>query len=184
MARRIPRISTARYNYKTIQVKWNKISGVSGYQIYRASSKNGSYKRVKTVGSGTTSFKNKGLTAGKTYYYKVRAYNGSTVYPFSSVSSKAARPKAPSNVRTTAGKRKITVRWKKVSGVSGYQVYRSAKKSGNYKRIKTVGHRTSKFINKRLKRGKRYYYKVRAYKKVKGKKVYSSYSSRSGKRVK
>lgn len=184
MARRIPRISTARYNYKTIQVKWNKISGVSGYQIYRASSKNGSYKRVKTVGSGTTSFKNKGLTAGKTYYYKVRAYNGSAVYPFSSASSESAKPKAPSSVRTTAGKRKITVRWKKVSGVSGYQVYRSAKKSGNYKRIKTVGHRTSKFINKRLKRGKRYYYKVRAYKKVKGKKVYSSYSSRSGKRVK
>ncbi len=184
MARRIPRISTARYNYKTIQVKWNKISGVSGYQIYRASSKRGSYKRVKTAGAGTTSFKNTRLKPGKRYYYKIRAYKGNTIYPFSSTSAESAKPKAPSNIRTVVGKRKIIVRWKKVSGVSGYQIYRSAKKSGKYKRIKTVGRGTSKFTNKRLKRGKRYYYKVRAYKKVRGKKIYSSYSSRSGKRVK
>lgn len=183
MARRIPRVSTAKYDYRTIQVKWNKINGVSGYQIYRAPKKNGTYRKVKTVGAGTTNFKNKGLKAGKTYYYKVRACKGNSVYPFSSVSSKAATPKTPTNIRTSAGKRRITVRWKKVPGVSGYRIYRATKKSGPYRAVKTVGSKKSRFINKGLKRGKRYYYKVRAYKKVKGKKIYSSYSSRSGKKA-
>ena len=43
-----------------------------GYQIYRAASKNGTYKRIATTGKLT--YVNKGLSVGKSYYYKVRAY--------------------------------------------------------------------------------------------------------------
>ena len=183
MVRRIPRVSSAFYNYNTIQVKWNGIFGSSSYEIWRASSKSGAYQKVGTAKAGARSYKDTGLKAGKTYYYKVRSRVGSTSYPFSSVVSKAAKPKQPS-IRTKAGKRKITVSWKKVLDVSGYKVYRSAKKSGNYKLIKTVNSKTLKYTNKKLKKGKRYYYKVRAYKTVKGRKIYSAYSSRSGKKAK
>ncbi|MCO7121962.1 family 10 glycosylhydrolase [Ihubacter massiliensis] len=184
MVKRIPRASVSYNNYNALTVKWNKISGVSGYQIYRATSKNGKYKKIKTAGSGTTSYKNSKLTAGKTYYYKVRAYKGGTTYSFSSVVSKKPKPKTPS-ISTKAGKRKITVSWKKVSGASGYKVYRATKKSGKYKTVKTIkSSKTRKYTNKKLKKGKRYYYKVRAYKTVKGKRVYSSYSSYSSKKAK
>lgn len=183
MARRVPRISTSYYNYRIITVKWNKITGVSGYQIYRAEKKNGTYKKVKTVSAGTLSCKDKNLKAGRKYYYRVRAYKGNTLYPFSSVSARAAKPQTPVIRSTKAGKRRITVRWKRVPDVSGYRIYRSKTKSGKYRAIKTVGRKTLKFTNKGLKRGKHYYYKVRAYKKVNGKKVYSNYSSRSGRRV-
>ncbi len=181
MVKRAPRLSSSYYNYNTLQIKWNKIAGVTGYQIYRAAGKNSAYKKIKTVKG--TSYKDTGLTAGTTYYYKVRAYKGSTVYSFSSAVSRAPRPKTPS-ISTKAGKRKITVQWKQVSGASGYRIYRATKKSGKYKAIKTVKSKTRKYTNKRLKKGRRYYYKVRAYKTVKGKKVYSSYSSYSTKKAK
>ena len=57
-------------------VKWAKVAGASGYRVYRASSSSGTYKLVGTVsGASTLSYKDTGLTAGKTYYYKVRAYH-------------------------------------------------------------------------------------------------------------
>lgn len=71
------------------KLTWKKASGVSGYQIYRSTSKNGTYKKIKTLSSKTTSFKNTGLKKKKTYYYKIRSYkkvNGRTYYSsFSSV---------------------------------------------------------------------------------------------------
>ncbi|MDO4518201.1 MAG: S8 family serine peptidase, partial [Bacillota bacterium] len=67
---------------KSVTLSWKKVSGADGYKIYRASSKNGSYKVVKTIKKGsTTSVK---LTTKKAGYYKIRAYmsmdNKTTVY--------------------------------------------------------------------------------------------------------
>lgn len=189
VAGRIPTISTSYYNYNTILVKWGKLSGASRYEIYRATSKNGAYKHVGTISGSAGSYKNTGLTSGETYYYKVRAYYKSssgkiTYYPFSSVSTRTARPTVPS-VSSAAGKRQVTVKWKKVSCISGYVVYRSTSKSGKYKAIKTVkSSKATKYTNKKLKKGKRYYYKVRAYKTVKGKRIYSGYSGYTSKKVK
>ena len=55
-----------------IKVSWKKTAGAKGYQIYRATSKSGSYSKVKTT--STENFTNTGLAANKTYYYKVRSY--------------------------------------------------------------------------------------------------------------
>ena len=77
--------------------------------------------------------------------------------------------------KLTAGSKKITVKWTKVSGATGYKLYRATSKSGNYKLIKTTT--STYYTNKSLTKGKKYYYKVKAYRMVSGKKVYSSYSS-------
>ena len=69
----------------------------------------------------------------------------------------------------------IKVSWKSVSGANGYEVYSSTSKSGTYKKIKTTS--SLSYTNSGLKKGKTYYYKVRAYKTFNGKKVYGSYSS-------
>lgn len=183
MVKRIPRVTCAYYNCNTIQVKWCKITDVSGYEIWRSSSKEGTYEKVRTAGSSVSSCKDSGLEAGKTYYYKVRAYNGSKKYPFSSVIKKTALPKIPT-ISTKAGKKQITVSWKAVSDVSGYKVYRASQAAGTYKAIKTVSSKTLNYTNKGLKTGKTYYYKVRAYKKIDGKTVFSSYSTYSGRKVK
>lgn len=62
------------------KVYWTKITDIQGYEIYRSNKKNGRYERVKTIADiNKTSWKDTGLEAGKTYYYKVRGYSGNGV---------------------------------------------------------------------------------------------------------
>ena len=70
---------------------------------------------------------------------------------------------------------KISLSWKKVSGVSGYQVYRYEKSKKKYVLHKTVTKNSYK--NTGLKDDTQYSYKVRAYKTQDGKKYYGSFSS-------
>ena len=88
-------------------------------------------------------------------------------------------------VTLRAGSKKITAVWKKVANAGGYQIYRSLQKTSGFKRIKTIaGGSRVKYTNGNLKKGRRYYYKVRAYKKTGGKTYYSSWSAVRGARAK
>ena len=69
------------------------------------------------------------------------------------------RLKAPTKPKAAAGKRKVTVSWKKADGAKKYEIYRSTKKKSGYKKIATTTN--TKYENKKLKKGKHYYYKVR-----------------------
>lgn len=175
-----PSIRISNTNYKTLTLKWNKSIGAQGYVIYRSKKKAGPYTKIKTIKSGSTlQYASRKLSTGTTYYYKMRAYRasgGTTKYSaYSAARSKKVRPAKPS-VGIKAGKRKITVKWKKVSGASRYVVYRAKKKNGKYKRVRTLKSSMRSYTNTGLKKGRKYYYKVRAYRKTKGKKVYSEYS--------
>ena len=126
------------------------------------------------------SYTNTGLTTGKSYYYKVRAYktvNNKKVYSdYSSVVSTTLKLSKPS-VTLSSAYRKICVKWKKVNDASGYEVYRASSKNGKYSKVKTITKgSTVSYMNSNLASKKKYYYKVRAFKVVSGKKVYSSYS--------
>lgn len=83
-------------------------------------------------------------------------------------------------IKSVKGKKNgFKITWKKVSGVKGYQIkystnkyfFESLTKSKNVKKAKT----TSATV-KNLRKGKTYFVKVRTYKIVKGKKVYSDWS--------
>ena len=89
-----------------------------------------------------------------------------------------AKPKSAKFKKVKSAKKAISVEWKKVSGVKGYQVqvatdkkFKKNKKTVNIKRQKTT-----KTTVKKLKAKKKYYVRVRTYKIVNGKKVYSSWS--------
>lgn len=75
-----------------------------------------------------------------------------------------------------SGKKTIKITWSKVSGTTKYQIYMSKKKSSGYKRIKTASAKSYGYTKKGLKRGKRYYFKVRSYKTIGKTKYYSSFS--------
>ena len=62
---------------------------------------------------------------------------------------------------------KARISWSKVKGAKKYQIYRATKKSGKYRKVRTVSSKSRSCINSGLTTGKTYYYKVRA---VKGKK--------------
>lgn len=67
---------------KFIQVSWtNRSTRATGYKVYMATSKYGTYKLVGTTTS--SSYTKSNLTKGKTYYFKVRAYrsvSGKMIY--------------------------------------------------------------------------------------------------------
>ncbi|MDY4736879.1 N-acetylmuramoyl-L-alanine amidase [Terrisporobacter sp.] len=184
-----PTVKVSSNSYNSNKLSWNKVTGSSGYEVLRATSKTGTYKSVKTITSGSTvSYTDTKLATGKTYYYKVRAYrtvDKKRVYSsYSSIVSAKPVLKTTS-IKLTAGSKKATIKWEKISGASGYEVYRATSKSGKYSKIKTITkNSTVSYVNSSLTKNKTYYYKVRAYRTVNGKKIYSSYSVAKSVKVK
>lgn len=75
----------------------------------------------------------------------------------------------------------VTIKWKKSSGATGYQIYKSTARNGKYTRIATVkGDSNVTYTVTGLQKNTIYYYKVRAYKTICGKTAYSDYVLNSG----
>ena len=119
-----------------------------------------SYKNNKAVGKATVTITGKG------------AYTGTVTKTFK------INPKATSISKLTSPKTKqLKATFKKVSGVTGYQVTYSTSKKFTKSTTKTVSVKTTNKTVKSLKKGKTYYVKVRTYKTVGGVKYYSAYST-------
>lgn len=158
-----------------IEVKWTNVAGATGTVIYRKAN-NGSYKQIATINNSTTaSFIDKNIKKGTTYTYQIRQFvNADNRQIFSNYTSqKSATPMKTVSIKATRLRKKVKITYKKVVGASGYEIYMK-KPGAKYKRIKS----TSKafYTRKKLRPGTKYSFKVRAYKKVNGKRVYASFS--------
>ena len=89
-----------------------------------------------------------------------------------------AKPKSVSPKKVKSAKKAVSVEWKKVGGVKGYQIQVATDKKfkKNKKTVTVKKQKTTKTTVKKLKSKKKYYVRVRTYKIVNGKKVYSSWS--------
>lgn len=182
----LKKVINIKQSYRTtsaIKLTWNKVSEADGYYVYRASSKNGTYKKIATLkGYDKNYYTNSKLTSGKVYYYKIKAYKkiDSNYYygNYSDIYTASTKCLKPSITATSPKTKTAKINWKKVTGASGYQVYRATSKNGKYSLKKTItSSSTLNYTNTGLTKGKTYYYKVRAYKLVNGIKIYSDYSS-------
>jgi fibronectin type 3 domain-containing protein len=169
--------------YNKVKLSWKKVEGAVGYKIYR-SSDNKNFKMIGLVKSGSkTYYYSTKLKTGKTYYYKVCAYakvkSGEKTYVYngeksSTVKAKPALAKgkivSAKNVKAKSAK----ITWNKVTGADGYVIYKSStNKSGSFKVLKTIkSGKTVTYTNTNMKKGETYYYKVKAYRVVDGKRVY------------
>ncbi len=133
----------ASASYDKLRLSWEPLSGVDGYQIYRATSKSGKYAKIATVkGASSATYTDTGRTCGTRYYYKLRAYKkigGKTVYSkYSSILSACAKPAkvkvtdayAPSDSMVT-----IAVSFTTVRGATDYeaqinQIKKNGKETG------------------------------------------------------
>ena len=164
--------------YNSAKLTWNSVSGASGYQVYSATSSTGSYHLIKTT--PYISYNNISLATEQTYYYKIRAYRtvGTTkVYGGLSITTSAKPILAiPSKFKgTPVSNTSTTVSWGVVSGASGYQLSRATSSTGTFIDIKTTI--STSYNNTELTSGTTYYYKVRAYRMVGTKKVYSKFTT-------
>lgn len=181
----VPVISSVkRSSYTSLKVSWKKVSGVSGYRIYRSTSPNSGYKKIKTIrGNKKLSYTDKKRSCGKTYYYKIKSFktkSGKRYYSYASayVAGKTSPDKTKFNSKTMSWFSSATLSWNKSKGASGYEIYRSEAAKTGYVCVKTINSaKTTKWTNKGLDSGKKYYYKIRAFKTVGSQKVYGAFSS-------
>lgn len=168
-------------------------------QVIDATSKNFEYKKGKTIklnattnGNGVLTYKSsnkKVVTISKVGKITIKGYGKATITITASATStynKAVKkitikvvPKKMSLKKISSTKKKYaSATWKKDSTVTGYQMYiclRKDFKKGAYER--TYKKSLSKMTLKGLKSKKIYYFKIRAYKTVKGKKYYGAWST-------
>jgi len=160
-----------------LKLSWKKSSGASGYELQQKVS--GSWKKIKTTSS--TSYTVKKLKAGTTQYFRVRAYktvSGKKIYSSWKYLTSTTKPSTPSIKTPTTSKKSITAKWGKVSSCSGYQIqisqYSSFKKITASKSV--FGKDKTNYKKTNLKKGTKYYIRVRAYKTLNGNKYYGSWS--------
>ena len=170
-----------RSSNTALKVSWEKVPNASGYVVYRSTKETTGYKAVKTITKGSTvSFNNTKLKNGTTYYYKVRAYktvSGKKVYGEYTAVLPGAPLKTPAVTVKSTTFDTITVSWKKLTGASGYEIYRCETKDGVYTLLSTVsGNANTKHNDTTVVTDKTYYYKVRAYKEIGAVKFYGAYS--------
>lgn len=177
-----PRVSAYANNFVTLT--WDKQTAANGYEVFKYDASSKKYVLYKNITNpNTNTCKVTGLASNKKYDFKVRAYqiddSEKTYAPFGAVVSQytsIAKPKL--NSAKSTSKKKIKASWSKVGGASGYQVMWSTYKnfSKNYKTKSVKAKYSSKTVTTAQSK-KTYYVRVRAYKTINGKKVYSQWSN-------
>lgn len=163
-------------NFNEVKISWKKVKGAKGYQIYRKE-KNSTWKKIATTKD--LSFSDTDTTCGTEYQYKIRAYRsykGKKYYgKFSKIKTITTNQAAVTKLsaeQDTFNQTKLT--WKKVKGTTKYQIYRK-EADGGWKKIAVT--KATSYVDKTTECGKTYQFRVRAYKKVKDKKIYGKYKN-------
>lgn len=175
-----PKLGKAKVKAKTrswtaSKVYWSKVKHAKAYQVYRSARKNSGYKKVATT--RTRHYISKNLKTGKTYYYKVKAVAKGYKPTISAPKAKKVVAKAPT-LKLTAGNHSIRADWTNVPGSTGYKLYRTDTKGGKFQLVRTAkGYYNLDYTSINKKPGKKYYFKVRAYKKIGNKTYFGAYSA-------
>jgi len=166
-----------------ITVKWTKAAGATGYYVYRKAG-SGGYSKVRTVTTAAAgSWTDSGVKAnnGTTYTYYVVAYGGTAKLTGGKKTAAIARLATPATpAAANLSGRKAKFAWKKNASATGYQVQWSLSStfaSGN-KSATITKNTTLTYTTAALTKGKTYYGRVRAYKKVGTTTYYSAWSAK------
>lgn len=169
----------------TITIGWNKpASGATAYRIYmyNSSTKDWEYKQTTDKTSATIS----NLQTATAYIVKVCAYvkvdNKLYKGPFTSNLTWATIPETPSikTLASTGNKntKQLKLEWSKSTGATGYEIAVWTSKSKSWSTEVITGDKNvSRVVSGLVKDKLTYKYKVRAYRTVSGKKLYTAYSA-------
>lgn len=168
----------------SLTLAWQKLTNISGYQIFKYDSKQKKYVCIKTVAADKTSYNVTGLSASTSYKFKIRAYkklsDGKTnLYgDYSSVKATATTPGAVTCTSVTKSGTTIKVQWKTTKG-SGYQIIYSKDSSfkKNCKTIMVSNSSKSSYNIKNVSKTATYYVKVKAYYNANNRTYSGAYSS-------
>ena len=142
-------------------ISWSKVGGATQYEVYRsATGKANSFSIIRRTSALTYTDVN--AAAGNTYYYVVRAINGSVKSAFcaaQSIQYAVTSLNALTMTLTSAASGQPVVSWTKVNGAAQYEVYRST----NGKNFSIVRRTAAlSYTDTSAAAGTTYYYQVRA----------------------
>jgi len=148
---------------------------IAGYAVYRGTSPGGeSSTPIATVNVNTTTYEDKNITLGTTYYYYVKAYDTYTPPNYSDASNEAnvsavTRPSTPQNFTATVYSDKIVLNWNASTQgtypIAGYAIWRATSPDFDFinsEPFARVPANTTSFTDLNISAGK-YYYQLRAY---------------------
>ena len=165
------------YGYNDVKLSWAS-AGTEGYYVYYKKSTASTYSYLGKTKNN--SFKKANLASGTKYYFKIVPYaevNGNIIksssYKTTSIYT-LKKMKAPTITKKNSTS--VKVKWNKINGTTGYEIYKSTSKTKNFKLLKRVNNSYSSYSFKAT-RNKKYYYKIRAYKLVDGKRIYAPFSN-------
>ena len=142
----------------TLKIAWQKVAGVTEYELLRATAQNGPYTVVYS-GSGL-SYSDASVEPGKDYFYKVRINNNGENLDSSVERGILKLPNATIS-SISSDNTGITIAWNGIALVDGYTIYRS-EDGVNYNEIANVTNgNTYKDVN--VKYNKTYYYMIKTY---------------------
>ncbi len=148
-----------------IKVSWNKISGATGYTVYRSEYTNGKWSGWKNMGTAKadkSSWTDKSVKSGTQYRYTVRTVSGKLTSSFKATGGLVYLSTPTVKIANASTGMKLT--WSKITGAKSYIVYRSEYTGGKWsgwKKISTVGAVTST-VDTTAKSGVNYKYTVKA----------------------
>lgn len=156
----------------SIKLTWSKVSGASGYRVYQY--KNKEWAVIKSSTTSNT-YTIKSLKPATSYKFAVKTYKKSgsktTWSDAKKITVKTAAVSNPKTVKATAGENcKVTLKWSKVSGATGYVAY--VYKDNAWKKLKATS--GTSYTATGLNANTTYKFKVVAYKKISDKNYYSS----------
>lgn len=170
-------LSISALTADSVTVKWDKVSGASGYRIYKY---NSTLKKYEFVTETTAvSYKFTGLEAGTKYNFAVKpyvSYAGANRYNSSYISGWFyTRPPQPTGLKASeTTESSVTLIWNKTSGTTGYTIYLYDEETGAYKAYKSV--KTNSVTLSGFESGKTLDFKVRAYVSQGGVNYFGAYS--------
>jgi spore germination cell wall hydrolase CwlJ-like protein len=166
--------------YDTAGITWLPQSDAEGYEIYRSeSSDESTYTKIAEVEGNVSYYEDTGLTVGTKYYYRVRAYktvDGERTFGELSldINSDITLSKPDKVKATSTSYQSLLVTWEAVDDAEGYIIYQSTVEDKNYEEIQRVeGHDNCQFSQSNLITGKKYYYRVEAYRQQDGRTLVS-----------
>ena len=135
-----PILNSASSVSSGITVSWEKVDGITGYRVYRKTDEDSSWSKLADVGD-VSSYTDKTVEAGQTYFYTVRCLSAdgkSTVSahdPDGLTATFIAAPVLKSVSNAATG---VKFTWVKSEGAVKYRVYRK-EGSGSWKKLADVG---------------------------------------------
>lgn len=173
-----------------ITLSWASQGGAAAYQIYAYDTAKKKWCLIAQTSSNSCAIttvyyngKKKALTDATKYSFKIRAFftaNGGKIAKYSAYKQidVYTLPKAPALKTLKKSKNTLKCTWGKNTRVTGYEICiaTNSKFTSGKKTAKIKSNKTTSYTFKGLKKGKTYYVRTRAYKKVGSTTYYSSYS--------